>query len=165
MTFWYPSELVKAGQTLAASVQTLRDDLAGERAARAFAMQRLTEEQRAHAAVVEEYRRRLAIAQANFEWLSIAYNRIEAERSQLLLGRIGIVSPPITVDTAVGQGVPIGSPVLGPQPQRRRDVPDEQTIAEMVASGSLFEDAGDPGATVLGLNDPLSKFDADPFLQ
>lgn len=155
MTFWSWG----CGDALAAVLSTLREDLAAERAARAFAMQRLDEEKRVRAAVVEEYRRRLAIAQANFEWLSVAYNRLEAERSQLLLGRLGIVSPPLTVETQHGVGVPLGHPTPAAQ-----TVPDDQTLTDVIASGSLFEDMGDSAARALGLDHADSVYDTETSL-
>jgi hypothetical protein len=136
------------------TLNELRSELAAERAARFYATQRLAELKLQHATALEEARRRLAIAQANFEWLSIAFNKAEAERSQLLLGRLGIVAPPMSVQ--------LGSDLL-PQgatiEERRRaqelnpDRPGRDEIDALLASGSLFEDIGERAARSLGLAD------------
>lgn len=137
-------------QLLRDTVETLRNELIAERTARAFAMQRMAETKTESDREVAELRRRLAISQANFEWLSLAFNRSEAERSQLLLGRMGIVAPPMTVATGAMPQVPVATDT---REVRGTPLPDEATLAEQLASGSLFEDVGNQKARALGLED------------
>ncbi len=138
------------------TLNELRAELAAERATRYFESRRLSEVKAQHAKELEEYRRRLAVAQANFEWLSIAFNKAEAERSQLMLGRLGIVAPAMSVQ--------LGSdlvPQAETQEARRRaqelapdrPIPTREELDAMLAGGSLFEDAGERAARALGLAD------------
>jgi seryl-tRNA synthetase len=136
------------------TLTSLQQDLAQERQHRAFLAQRLGELKVEHAKEIEEYRRRLSISQANFEWLSVSFNKSEAERSQLMLGRLGIVAPAMVVQTGVDQVVAQSIE----ERRRERDLqPDRPTlsdeeIARAFSDGSLFEDVGGRRAAVEALD-------------
>lgn len=133
-------------------IVSLLQELAAERTARGYAMQRLAEVKLEHERELAEYRRRLSVAQANFEWLSVSYNRSDAERSQLMLGRIGVHSAPMVIQTDMGVQVPRASTLDELREQRdalARTPPSD--IAEAMASGTLFDDVGDAEALRQGL--------------
>lgn len=120
-------------------------DLSAERAARAFLAQRLTELKAEHARELADVTRRLAIAQANFEWLTVSHNNLSAERAQLLLARTGISVPAPEILIQASAGQPIAE-----QPMRENRLP---TVADLAAQGLSFDDIGERQARALGLDD------------
>lgn len=137
---------------IAAVLLRLREDLAAERAARAFAMQRMAEMKLEHARELEDLRRRMAIAQANFEWLSVSHNKIDAERSQLMAVRLGMNAPPMNIETRVvagdyGTGIPR-------EEARERPYADNRVpgVGDLAAQGLSFDDVGDREARAIGLD-------------
>lgn len=133
------------------NIDALRAELAAERACRFHVEQRIAELKAEHAKEREESRRRLAISQANFEWLSIAFNKSEAERSQLMLGRLGIVTPPLRVETTA-DGLP--GATLDEQRDRRdvdRGVRDTADLNDLLGNVGTFDDVGENAARALGL--------------
>lgn len=136
----------------AAALLVLTEALAAERAARGYATQRLHEVKLEHEREVGELRRRLAIAQANFEWLSVSHNKVDAERSELFRTRLGVQVAPMHVQTRIavedyGAGVPREEVRERPYPENR--VPD---VGDLTAQGLSFDDVGDREASMLGLS-------------
>lgn len=129
----------------------LREELAAAQAARAFAMQRMTELKIEHLRELEEVRRRLAISQANFEWLSVSHNQVSAEVQALRNARSGVNLPPMEiafVDRAVTQ--PNAEP-----PARAAASADDTTVADTIDAGISFEDMGDRAAAIQGVTGRL----------
>lgn len=138
---------------IAAVIAVLREDLAAERAARAYVNQRLEELKIEHERETAELRRRLSVAQANFEWLSVSHNRIDAERSELFRSRVGVQMAPMQI----GLDQRITLPDLGAGVPREEviDRPVNSTIpgvGDLAAQGLSFDDVGDREARALGLD-------------
>jgi hypothetical protein len=129
-------------------VATLREELAGERAARAFMAQRITEMKLEHLAQLEESRRRLSISQANFEWLTVSHNQISAEVQALRNARSGVSLPPLEVQFRAPDPGPQGQPT----PAARREVAEPTGVADLVDQGLSFDDVGDRAAAAFGLD-------------
>jgi hypothetical protein len=127
-----------------ALITDLREELAAERTARAFAMQRLAELKLEHLRDTEDLRRRLVVAQTNFEWQAAQMNQIQAERAQLLQARTGVpfAAPEIQVRAAAD-----APPTVDRQPAQR-----EPTALDLMASTGAFDDVGDRMASILGID-------------
>lgn len=121
-------------------------ELAAERAARAFLAQRLAELKLEHEKETAEWRRRLAVQTASFEWLTVSHNTLSAERAQLMLARTGISVPAPEIQiqaSAEGRSVT-------EQQMRENRLP---TVADLAAQGLSFDDVGERQARALGLDD------------
>lgn len=127
-------------------------ELAAERAARAYLAQRLAELKADHAKDLAELHRRLAIAQANFEWLTVSHNQLSAERSRLMLAKTGIAlpSPEVVVTTAAD-----APPSMRPADERPLRSDRLSNPADMLAQGLSFDDMGDRDARAMNLDDGL----------
>jgi hypothetical protein len=146
------SSLVTAIQ--AENVQLL-EEIARERTARYYMQTRMAELKTEQAGVVADLKSRLAIAQANFEWLSAMHNVAAAERSQLMLQRVGVQVPAPTVamrrdaeNAPAGQGQPLAD--------------DPPNLAELSVRDDLFEDMGNLRAGMEGVKSQV--YDDPSFL-
>jgi len=133
---------------LFAIIQRQREDLAGERAARAYAMQRMSELKLEHLRETEDLRRRLAISQANFEWLTVSLNQANAERQALFNTRTSTNLPPVQIEF----NRPAAEPPSMPEREIPRDRVDQPDVASLVEQGLSFADVGDRAAAILGLD-------------
>lgn len=144
---------VVAADDAARVVLALHEELSAERAARGYAMQRMAEMKIEHERELADLRRRLSVAQANFEWLSVSHNRIDIERSELFKTRVGMQMAPMQIGLDhrvmlpdLGAGVPR-------EEVRERPYPDNRTpgVGDLAAQGLSFEDVGDQEAVALGI--------------
>jgi len=123
---------------------SLREELARERTGRYFAQTRMAELKTEQATTLADLKSRLAIAQANFEWLSAMHNQASAERAQLMFERRGLTVPAPTVqvrrdqeNAPAGIGVPL------------EDLPSN--VAELASRQDFFEDMGERAAAAEGI--------------
>lgn len=129
-------------------ISQLREELAGQAAARAVIAQRLAEVKIDHARELEEYRRRLSVNQANFEWLSVSHNQLAAEVQAFRNARSGVNLTPLTVDfIAPPSPGPAGEPSVRPA----RVAVDELAGASAIDAGLSFDDMGDREAAIAGV--------------
>jgi hypothetical protein len=154
----------RAGQPAQPIISKLLEELAAERTARAYVNQRLAELQVEHARHVADLERRLAIAQANFEWLSVSHNKIDAERAALFRDRLHVGIAPMNIETRVvtddyGTGIPR-------EEVRERQYPENKTpgVGDLAAQGLSFDDVGDREARALGLEDGRVYGDPETLL-
>lgn len=134
------------------TINALREEVAAERAARAFLAQRMTELKTEHARELEEYRRRLSIAQANFEWLSVSHNKVSAEWQTLFNKRMGVELPPIQVAFDRPPSQPSEPPApAAPALERPYREAVERGSSMGETFGVSFDDVGDAEAQRQGL--------------
>ena len=146
---WISRGALKAISDLGDIVASLRDELSAERSMRIALATRLSELKIEHLRDVEEFRRRLAVAQANFEWLSVSHNKVSAEWQKLFNQRTQIDLPPLRVefDRAPTQAEPEVLREAAERPLPRPDAPN----SEELFSGVSFEDMGEEQARKQGV--------------
>lgn len=133
-------------------VAQLREEVAGQAAARAVIAQRLAEIKIEHAREIEEYRRRLSVNQANFEWLTVSHNQLAAEVQSFRNARYGVNLPPLEVGFTAP---PLPGRDGEPSPTPARRPIDEPLIADAADQGISFEDMGDRAASMAGASSRL----------
>lgn len=143
-----------AGAEVARVVMALREDIAAEQAARAYAMQRMAELKIEHERELADLRRRLSVAQANFEWLSVSHNRIDIERSELFKTRMGMQMAPMEIGLDRRVMLPDLGAGIPREEVRERPYPENRTpgVGDLSAQGLSFDDVGDEEARALGID-------------